>query len=98
MKTVSVIIPAYNEEKRIEKSVGSVCGQTYKDLQIIIINDGSTDATPVLAEQMAEKDGRITVIQKFGGGVFPQLGTADWPSPQEIISAGWTATTGWSRE
>ncbi|SEL73445.1 Glycosyl transferase family 2 [Butyrivibrio sp. ob235] len=66
---VSVIIPAYNAEKYIEKCLESVCDQTYKDLQIIVVDDGSKDNTLQLIKQKEQNDSRITVIQKANGGV-----------------------------
>lgn len=68
---VSVIIPAYNTEKYINRCLDSVCGQTYKSLEIIVINDGSTDKTPSIIKSYAQKDGRIVFVdlqQNIGNG------------------------------
>lgn len=62
-KRISVIIPAYNVEKTIGKCLDSVIRQTYVNLEIIVVNDGSTDATGTLIDQYKEKDARIKVIQ-----------------------------------
>ncbi len=62
MELVSIIIPAYNVESYIEQCVKSVIEQSYKNLEIIIINDGSTDSTFSLLMKLKEKDPRIKVI------------------------------------
>lgn len=59
---VSVLIPCYNVEKYVEESVGSIQNQTYTNLEIIAINDCSTDKTGLLLEQLASKDSRIRVV------------------------------------
>lgn len=69
MKTVSVIVPAYNAEQYIQKTITSICEQTYPHLEIIIVNDGSTDSTPAIIDAAAAKDARIVAIHKENGGV-----------------------------
>ena len=69
MKLISVIVPVYNTEKYIEKCVMSILNQTYKNLEIILIDDGSTDNSPQICDSLAEKDNRITVIHQPNGGV-----------------------------
>lgn len=67
---VSVVICAYNAEKYIEKSLRSICEQTYRNLEIIVIDDASTDSTASIAEALVEKDERIRVIRlKSNGGI-----------------------------
>lgn len=66
---VSVIIPAYNVEKYINTCLQSVLSQTYTNLEIIIINDGSTDDTLSIAEHYAKYDSRITIYSKKNGGL-----------------------------
>lgn len=66
---ISVLIPAYNAEKYIEHCLKSVCGQNYDNLEIIVINDGSTDRTGEIADKIAEKDDRIEVIHQENAGV-----------------------------
>ena len=66
---ISVIIPAYHAEKRLGKCVESVVGQTWKNLEILIIDDGSTDGTGRLAEEWAKKDTRIRVTHQPNAGV-----------------------------
>lgn len=62
MPKVSVIIPVYNAEKYLPKSLDSVCNQTLKDLEIICVNDCSTDNSLKILQEYAEKDGRIKLI------------------------------------
>ncbi len=69
MEKVSVIIPAYNVERFIAECVNSVRSQTYKDLEIIIIDDGSTDSTFDICQKLADEDERIKLIQNNHGGV-----------------------------
>ncbi len=66
---ISVIIPAYNVLPYLERCVKSVVCQTYKDLEIILVNDGSTDGTGSLCERLAETDSRIKVVHKENGGL-----------------------------
>lgn len=66
---VSVIIPAYNAEKFIDRCLQSVINQTYKDLQIIVINDGSTDNTLAILKEYEKQDNRITIIDQENTGV-----------------------------
>ena len=68
MSMISVIISAYNVAPYIEKCVDSVLGQTYKDLEVIIVNDGSTDNSGEICDRLAEKDKRVIVIHKENGG------------------------------
>lgn len=68
-KLVSVIIPAYNVEKYIKQCVNSVINQTYKHLEIIIINDGSKDRTLEIAKELRSSDGRISVIDQENKGL-----------------------------
>lgn len=69
MVSLSVVIPAYNAENTIEKCVQSICAQNYKDIEIIIIEDGSVDGTALLCDKFAEKDKRIRVVHSENGGV-----------------------------
>lgn len=66
---ISVIVPAYNIEKHIERCLESICRQTYKHLEIIVVNDGSTDTTGSVIEKYANLDSRIVYIHKENGGV-----------------------------
>jgi glycosyltransferase involved in cell wall biosynthesis len=65
---VSVIIPAYNAAATIERTISSVLNQTYTDLEVLVVDDGSTDETALLVRQMADLDHRITLLRKTNGG------------------------------
>ncbi|MBQ9780417.1 MAG: glycosyltransferase family 2 protein [Clostridia bacterium] len=66
---VSVVIPIYNVEQYLDKCVESVVGQTYKNLEIILVDDGSPDTCPQKCDEWAAKDSRISVIHKKNGGL-----------------------------
>ena len=66
---VSIIVPVYNTEKYLSKCLDSIVNQTYKNLEIILINDGSTDNSKAICEDFAKKDKRIQVINKENSGV-----------------------------
>jgi glycosyltransferase involved in cell wall biosynthesis len=69
MKKISVIIPVYNSASYLEKCLDSVVNQTYFNLEIILINDGSTDDSASIVDQYKEKDSRIIVVHKSNGGI-----------------------------
>lgn len=66
---VSIVIPAYNAERYIEKSIKSCINQTYKNIEIIVVNDGSTDNTVKIAQTISRQDNRIKIISTENGGV-----------------------------
>lgn len=64
----SVIIPVYNTESYITQAVHSVTQQTLRDIEIVIINDGSTDKTPIILRELAEEDSRIKILTQENQG------------------------------
>lgn len=66
---ISVIIPAYNAEHTIYRAVGSLLVQDFDEMEIIIVDDGSTDGTFAVCEELAESDMRIRIVRKENGGV-----------------------------
>ncbi len=65
---ISVIVPVYNIKDYLERCVDSILNQTYRNLEILLVDDGSTDGTSELADALGEKDGRIRVFHKENGG------------------------------
>lgn len=66
---ISVIVPVYNVEIYLEKCIKSIINQTYSNLEIILINDGSTDKSSQICDEFSKKDSRIKVIHKKNGGL-----------------------------
>jgi glycosyltransferase involved in cell wall biosynthesis len=66
---ISVVIPVYNVEKYLRECLDSVIHQTYRNLQIICVNDGSTDGSLAILKEYATKDNRIEIIDKENGGL-----------------------------
>lgn len=69
MDLISVIVPIYNVESYLEECVDSICSQTYHNLEIILVDDGSTDDCPGLCDSFALKDSRIKVIHQSNRGL-----------------------------
>ncbi len=67
-KTVSIIIPVYNSKKYLQNCVSSIAKQTYRDIEILLIDDGSTDGSDVLCDSLAKEDPRIVVIHQTNAG------------------------------
>lgn len=70
-ETVSVIVPVYNVEDYLERCLRSVTSQTYKELEIIIVNDGSTDGSREICRHWAALDERITLVEQENKGLGP---------------------------
>lgn len=68
-KVVSIVIPIFNVEKYLERCIESVINQTYKNLDIILVDDGSPDNCPKICDEYKKKDKRIKVIHKKNGGL-----------------------------
>lgn len=69
MDLISIIVPVYNVEQYLDKCVESIVSQTYKNIEIILVDDGSPDSCPTMCDDWAKKDDRIQVIHKENGGL-----------------------------
>lgn len=67
---VSVIVPVYNVDKYLEECLQSIENQTLKDIEVIIVNDGSTDTSPAICKKFADKNGNFIYIEKENGGLM----------------------------
>ena len=66
---VSIILPVYNAQNHLARCVGSICAQTYRNIEIIILNDGSKDQSLPVCEEFRQKDPRILLVDKANSGV-----------------------------
>lgn len=65
---VSVIMPMYNAQDHVRQAIESILQQTYDDFEIICVDDGSTDETPAIVDELAERDGRVKLVRKRNAG------------------------------
>ena len=69
MTKVSVIVPVYNTERTVEKCIQSIQKQSYNNIEIVLVDDGSPDNAPAICEEYAKRDTRIVVCHKKNGGL-----------------------------
>lgn len=69
MPLISVIVPVYNTENYLRRCINSILDQTFTDLELILVDDGSTDCSGTICDEYAEKDSRVKVCHKANGGV-----------------------------
>lgn len=82
---ISVIVPVYNVEAYLERCVESILKQTYSNLEILLVNDGSTDKSGELCDQLALRDQRIRVIHKENGGLSAARNTGIDHASSDLI-------------
>ena len=73
MRLLSVVIPLYNQEKYIQQCIDSITNQSYSDIDIIVIDDGSTDKSNAICQELIKNDDRIRLIKKENGGVISAI-------------------------
>lgn len=86
MDLISVIIPVYNTQNYLKKCVESFLNQTYKNIEIILVDDGSTDKSPTICDEFEKKDKRVRVIHKINGGLSDARNVGISKSNGEYIS------------
>ena len=86
-KKISIIVPVYNIQEYVPKCIESLCSQTYKNIEIILVDDGSTDHSGAICDQYAQKDARIKVVHKENGGqTSARLAGAEIASGDYVLS------------
>ena len=69
MKLVSIIVPVYNQEHYLHRSLSSILAQTYQEIEVVVVNDGSTDTSLAIIEQYSAKDSRLKVVSQENRGL-----------------------------
>ena len=85
MAKISVVVPVYNVEAYLERCLDSLINQTLSDIEIICVNDGSTDSSPEKLEEFAKKDSRIKIINQENGGLSAARNTGIEAATGEYI-------------
>ena len=82
---ISIIVPVYNAEEYVENTVQSIINQTYKNIQIILVDDGSIDQSLKIIQQLAKKEKRIKVIHQENKGVSAARNTGILSSQLSLL-------------
>lgn len=83
---IDVLIPVFNAEATVSEAVSSILKQTIRDLNVVVIDDGSTDATPNILRDLARADERITLVRKENGGIVDALNLGLKHCTAEIVA------------
>lgn len=86
MSLVSVIVPIYNAARYLESCIGSIINSTYRNLQIILVDDGSTDLSNSICDRFAENDDRVVVIHQHNSGIAAARNTGVCAATGKYIS------------
>lgn len=94
---ISIIVPVYNSEKYLGACIDSILSQSFRDIELILVDDGSRDSSPRICDDYAQKDSRVKVIHKANGGVSSarNMGLS---AVRGGIYASSTLTTLWSQK
>lgn len=90
---ISVIVPVYNAAPHLDRCIQSICGQTYRDLEIILVDDGSTDCSGEICDAYVKQDDRVKVIHKRNGGPASARQAGLDAASGELI--GWSDSDDW---
>ena len=83
---ISVIVPAYNAETFIQRTLDSILTQTYTNIEVLVVDDGSQDRTAEIVESFVEKDSRVTLLKQKNAGVATARNLAIEKSRGEYIA------------
>ena len=83
---ISIVIPLYNKEQSIERTIRSVLNQSYADFELVVVNDGSTDNSQGVVERLAEQDPRVRLINKDNAGVSSARNRGIMEAANELIA------------
>ena len=95
---ISIIIPVYNSEHILETCVKSILQQEYRNIEVILVDDGSIDRSPGICDELAKQDHRIKVIHKDNGGISSarnqglDIATGEWITfcdNDDLVSPNW---------
>ena len=92
---ISVIVPVYNTEAYLSRCLESILGQTCRDLQVICVNDGSTDGSGAILEDFRRRDNRMEVVCRRNSGLSASR-NAGLELARGNTSCSWMRTTGWT--
>lgn len=92
---ISVIVPVYNVERYLRRCVDSVLHQTYRNLEVLLVDDGSTDASGAICDEYAAQEERVTAVHQKNGDSL-QHATQGSNGQRERISALWTVMIFWT--
>lgn len=90
---ISVIVPVYNAENYLDQCIGSIIKQSYRNLEIVLVNDGSTDRSPEICKKYAEADERILVVEQKNQGVVKARQSGVSAATGDFI--GWVDADDW---